>query len=89
MNDFYQQLVSSEDENYFDSDNGSVTDIDCSMSEGEYCVVSDEGSVADLDVDRLDNVDYDDSDVWSVTDFSNCSSDVGLYGGRLCFFFVI
>ena len=37
------------------------------MSEGEYCVVSDEGSLADLDVDRLDNVDYDDSDVWSVT----------------------
>ena len=28
MNDFYQQLVSSEDENYFVSDNGSVTDID-------------------------------------------------------------
>ena len=73
MNDFYQQLVSSEDENYFDSDNGSVTDIDGSMSEGEYCVVSDEGSMADLDVDRLDNVDYDDSDVWSVTDLSNCS----------------
>ena len=64
MNDFYQQLVSSADENYFDSDNGSVTDIDGSMSEGEYCVVSDEGSLADLDVD---NVDYDDSDVWSVT----------------------
>ena len=75
MNDFYQQLVSSEDENYFDSDNGSVTDIDGSMSEGEYCVVSDEGSVGDLDVD---NVDYDDSDVWSLTDFSNCSSDVDM-----------
>ena len=78
MNDFYQQLVSSEDENYFDSDNSSITDIDGSMSEGEYCVVSDEGSMADLDVDRLDNVDYDDSDVWSVTDFSSCSSDVDM-----------
>ena len=31
-----------------------------------------------LDVDRLDNVDYDDSDVWSVTDFSNCSSNVDM-----------
>ena len=78
MNDFYQQLVSSEDENYFDSDNGSVTDIDGSMSEGEYCVVSDDGSMADLDVDRFDNVDYDDSDVWSIMDFSNCSSDVDM-----------
>ena len=68
MNDFYQRVVSSEDENYFDSDNGSVTDIDGSMSEGAYCVVSDDGSVADLDVDRLDNVDYDNSDVWSITD---------------------
>ena len=58
MNDFYQQLVSSEDENYFDSDNGSVTNIDDSMSEGEYGVVSDVGSMADLDADRLDNVDY-------------------------------
>ena len=76
--DLHDWLVSSEDENYFDSDNGSVTDIDGSMSEGEYCVVSDEGSMADLDVDRLDNVDYDDSDVWSVTDFSNCSSDVDM-----------
>ena len=24
----------------------------------------------------MDIVDYDDSDVWSVTDFSSCSSDV-------------
>ena len=52
-----------EDYNYLDSDNGSITDIDGSISEDEYCVVSDEGPVADLDVDRLDNVDYDDSDV--------------------------
>ena len=30
----------------------------------------------DLDMDMLDIVDYGDSDVWSVTDFSSCSSDV-------------
>ena len=72
MNDFYQQLVSSEDENYFDSDNGSVTDLDGSMSEGEYCVVSDEGSMADLDVDRLDNVDYD------------VDREMNVYDRRLC-----
>ena len=51
MDDFYQRVVSSDDENYFDSDDGSITDIDGSMSEGEYCVVSDDGSVADLDGD--------------------------------------
>ena len=43
MNDFYQQVVSSDDENYFDSDNSSATDFDGSMSEGAYCVVSDDG----------------------------------------------
>ena len=48
MDDFYQRVVSSDDENYFDSDDGSVTDFDGSMSEGVYCVVSDDGSVADL-----------------------------------------
>ena len=76
MNNFYQQLVSLEDESYFGSDGGSVADIDGSMSEGEYCVVSDEGSMADLNEDRLDNVDYDDLDVWSVTDFSNSDVDM-------------
>ena len=76
MNEFYQRVVSSDDENYLDSDNGSVTDFDGSMSEGAYCVVSDDGSAADLDVDMLDIVDYDDLDVWSVTDFSSCSSGV-------------
>ena len=68
--------MSSDDENYLDSDNGSITDFDGSMPEGAYCVVSDDGSAADLDMDMLDIVDYDDSDVWSVTDFSSCSSDV-------------
>ena len=43
MNDFYQRVVSSDDENYLDSDNGSVTDFDGSMSEDVYCVVSDSG----------------------------------------------
>ena len=75
MNDFYQRVVSSDDENYLDSYNGSVTDFGGLMSEGAYCVVSDDGSTADLDMDMLDIVDYDDSDVWSVTDFSSCSSD--------------
>ena len=73
MNDFYQQVVSSDDENYFDSDNGSITDFDGSMSEG---VVSDDRSSVDLDVDMLDIVEYGDSDVWSVIDVSSCSSDV-------------
>ena len=76
MDDFYQRVVSSDDENYFDSDDGSITDFDGSMSEGEYCVVSDDGSVADLDGDMLENEDYGDSDVWSVTDLSSCRSDV-------------
>ena len=31
MNDFYQRVVSSDDENYLDSDNGYVTDFDGSM----------------------------------------------------------
>ena len=76
MNDFYQQVVSSDDENYLDSDNGSITDFDGSMSECAYCVVSDDGSAADLDMNMLDIVDNDDLDIWSVTDFSSCSSDV-------------
>ena len=46
------------------------------MSEGVYCVVSNDGSVADLCGDILESEDYGDSDVWSVMDFSSCSSDV-------------
>ena len=76
MDDFYQRVVSWDDENYFDSDDGSITDFDGSMSEGEYCVVSDDGSVADLDGDMLENEDYGYSDVWSVTDLSSFRSDV-------------
>ena len=48
MNDFYQRVVSSDDENYWDSDNGSVTDADGSISEAAYCVGSDDGSAAHL-----------------------------------------
>ena len=55
---------------YYDSDNGSDTDFDGSLSEGVYCVVS------DLDGDMVENEDCGDSDVWSVMDFSGCSSDV-------------
>ena len=76
MNDFYQRVVSSDDENDLDLDNGSVSDFDGTMSEGAYCVVSHDGSAVDLDVDMLDIVDYGDSDAWSVTDFSSCSSGV-------------
>ena len=68
MNDFDQQVVSLDDANYLDSDNGSGKDLDSSRSEGAYCVVSDDGSAADLDVDMLDIEDYDNSDVWSITD---------------------
>ena len=49
MEDFYQRVVSLDDENYINSDDGSITDFYGSMSEGEYCVVSDDWSVADLE----------------------------------------
>ena len=76
MNDFYQRVVSLDDENNWESDNGSVKEFDGSMSESAYCVVSDDGSAADLDVDMLDIMDYNDLDIGSVTDFSSCSSGV-------------
>ena len=63
-NDFYQRVVSSDDENYLDSDNGSVTDLDGSTLEGAYCVVSDDGSAEDLNMDMLDAVDYGGSVIW-------------------------
>ena len=62
MNKFYQLVVSSDDEDLFDSDDGSVTDLDRDMSEGEYCVVLDDGSVADLGGDMADEEDCCDSD---------------------------
>ena len=87
MDDFYQRVVFSDDGDFLDSDDGSVTDIDSDMSEGENWIVLDDGSVADLDGDMsveedycdsnlLENVDFADSDVWSVTDFDSYSSDV-------------
>ena len=42
-------MVSSDDKDLVDSDDGSVTDLDRDMSEEEDCVDSDDGSVADLD----------------------------------------
>ena len=77
--DFYQRVVLSDDENYWDSDNSSVnTDFDGSISEGAYCVGSDDGSAADLDVDISDIADYDDSDIGSVTDVNSGSSGVDM-----------
>ena len=53
MNDFCQRVVSSDDANYLDSDNGSATDLDGSGPEGAYCIVSDDWSAADLNVDMI------------------------------------
>ena len=53
MNDFCQRVVSSDDVNYLDSDNGSGTDLDGSWPDGAYCVVSEDGSAADLNVDMI------------------------------------
>ena len=41
MNDFYEQVVSSDDENYSDPDDGSDTDFEGSSSEGAYDVIPD------------------------------------------------
>ena len=48
MDDFYQRVVSSDDEDLFGSDDGSATDLDSDMSEGDYCIDADDGSVAGL-----------------------------------------
>ena len=90
MDNFYQRVVSSDDQDLFDSDDGSVTDLDRDMSEEEYYLDSDDGSVADLDgnmsdeedccdsddKDMLEDEDFVDSDVWSVTDLDSYMSDV-------------
>ena len=68
MDEFYQRVVSSDDEDFVDSDDGSVTDIDRDMSEEEDFVDSDDGSVTDLDRDMSDEEDCCDSDVGSVAD---------------------
>ena len=68
MDEFYQRVVSSDDEDFVDSDDGSVADLDRDMSEEEDFVDSDDGSVADLDRDMSDEEDCCDLDVGSVAD---------------------
>ena len=63
MDDFYQRVVSWDDEDLFESDDGSVTDLDRDMSEEEYYLDSDHGSVADLDGNMSDEEDCCVSDV--------------------------
>ena len=50
MDEFYR-VVSSDEEDFVDSDDGSVADLDRDMSDEEDCCVSDVGSVADLEWD--------------------------------------
>ena len=75
-------MVSSDDEDFVISDNGSIADldrdisdeVDCcdsddrDMSEEDDFVTSDDGSIADLDRDMSDEEDCCDSDVGSVAD---------------------
>ena len=68
MDKFYQRMVSSDDEDFVDSDDGSVTDLDRDMSEEEDFVDSDAVSIAELDKDFSDEEDCCDSDVGSVAD---------------------
>ena len=82
MDEFYQQVVSSDDEDFVISDNGSVADLDRDISDEEDCcdsddrdmseeedfVTSDDGSLADLDRVISDEDDCGDSDVGSVAD---------------------
>ena len=69
-------MASSDDEDFLDSDDRSVTDIDSDMSEGEYCVVLDDVSAADLHADMSeeeDCCDLDDRDMlenWTWTSTS-------------------
>ena len=49
MDEFYQRVVSSDDEDFVDSDDGSVMDLNRDMSEEEEFINSDDGSIADLD----------------------------------------
>ena len=68
MDDFYQRVVSSHEEDFVNSDDGSITDFNWDMSEEEELIDSDDGSVADLDRDMLDEEVCCDSDVGSVAD---------------------
>ena len=55
--------MSSDEEDFVNSDDGSVTDLNKDMSEEEELIDSDIGSVADLDRDRSDEADCCDSDL--------------------------
>ena len=82
MDDFNQRVVSSDDEDFVNSDNGSITDLDRDISDEDDCcdsddrdmseeedfVTSDVGSFADLDRDMSDREDCCDSDVGSGAD---------------------
>ena len=82
MDEFYQRVVSPDDEDFVISDNGSVADLDRDISDEEDCcdfndrdmseeedfVTSDDGSIADLDRDMSDEEDCCDSDVVSAAD---------------------
>ena len=68
MDDYYHQVVSSDEEDCIVSDIGSSTDFIWDMSGEEELIDSDEGSVADLDSDRLDVELCCDSDAGSVAD---------------------
>ena len=56
MDEFYQRVVSSDDEDFVDSDDGSVPGLDRDMSDKEDCCDSDVGSVADLELDTWADV---------------------------------
>ena len=82
MGEFYQRVVSSDDEDFVISDNGSIVNLDRDISDEDDCcdsddrdmseeedfVTSDDGSIADLDRDMSDEEDCCDSDVGSVAD---------------------
>ena len=61
-------MVSSDEEDFVNSDDGSITDFNWDMSEEEELMDSDDGSVADLDRDMSDVEVCCDSDVGSVAD---------------------
>ena len=90
MDDFYQRVVSSNEEDFVNSDDGSITDFNWDMSEEEELMDSDDGSVADLDRDMLDEEVCCDSDVGSVADLEwNTWEDACAlaFQGAVCGFF--
>ena len=53
MDEFYQRVVSSDEEDFVDLDDGSVTDLDRDTSEEEDSGDSDDGSIANLEREHL------------------------------------